>query len=196
MSWVIVGLGNPGEEYALTRHNTGRMAVEQFAAHKQFAPWKADAKTKATVSRGLIHRSIVALVLPDTFMNRSGAAVAKFVKSIKAAQKLIVVYDDLDMPLGSMKISYDRGSGGHKGVESTARAVKTRSFARIRIGVSPSNLSGDIQKPQGEKNVEAYILGMWKPHELGELKRVFARVSEALDVIVRDGVPRAMNQFN
>lgn len=196
MSWVIVGLGNPGEEYALTRHNTGRMAVEYFAAERGFAPWKTDKKTKATVSRGLLARSVVALVLPDTYMNKSGSAIAKFVKSAKAAQRMVVVYDDLDLPLGTMKLSYDRGSGGHKGIESAARAVKTRRFTRIRIGVSPSSASGELKKPLGEKNVEKFILDQWRPHELSELKRVFARAADALSVIIESGPERAMNQFN
>lgn len=196
MSWVVVGLGNPGDEYEMTRHNTGRMAIEYFADEKKFSPWKTDAKMKATVSRGLLHRSVAALVLPDTFMNRSGAAVSKFVKSVKVAQRLVVVYDDLDLPLGAMKISYDRGSGGHKGIDSIARALKTRMFTRIRIGISPSNSAGAVRKPSGEDDVERYILGVWRPHELGELKRVFKRVSDALEVIIRDGAERAMNQFN
>lgn len=196
MAWVITGLGNPGEDYQLTRHNAGRMAVEYFASSHECTPWKEDKKTKATVSKGTIDRTLLALVLPDTFMNKSGSAISKFVKSVKAAERLIVVYDDLDLPLGTMKVSFDRGSGGHKGLESIARAVKTRRFARIRIGVSPSTASGTLKKPQGEKDVERFILGLFRPHELGELKTVFKRASAAIETIIAKGVAQAMNEFN
>lgn len=196
MAWVVTGLGNPGEDYQLTRHNAGRMAVEYFGAAHECAPWKEDKKTKATVSKGALRRTLFALVLPDTFMNKSGSAVGKFVKSAKAAERLIVVYDDLDLPLGTMKISYDRGSGGHKGLESITRAVKTRQFARVRIGVSPSTASGALKKPSGEKEVEKFILGLFRPHELGELKPVFKRASAAIEMIIEEGIERAMNQFN
>lgn len=196
MAWVIVGLGNPGYEYEGTRHNTGRMAVEDFARHAKFSEWREDKKSKSLVSRGLIERTIVALVLPNTFMNKSGSAVSKFVKNPKAAERMVVVYDDLDLPLGSMKISFNRGSGGHKGVESIMRAVKTKKFTRIRIGVSHSTASGAIRKPVGDKVILNYILTKFKVHELEELKNVFKRVRQALETIATDGLERAMNQFN
>jgi PTH1 family peptidyl-tRNA hydrolase len=129
-------------------------------------------------------------------MNKSGAAVAKFVKSQKAAERLIVVYDDLDLPLGTMKLSFDRGSGGHKGIESIIRAVKTKKFIRVRVGVSPSTASGAIRKPDGEKVVLNFILARFKPHEQEELNRVFKRTSEAIETIVSEGREMAMNRFN
>lgn len=196
MAWVIVGLGNPGYEYEGTRHNTGRMAVEDFAKYEKFSEWKEDKKSKSLLSRGLVERTIVALVLPNTFMNKSGAAVAKFIKSAKAAERMVVVYDDLDLPLGTMKISFNRGSGGHKGVESIMRAVKTKKFTRIRIGVSHSTASGAIRKPIGDKVIVNFILTKFKPHELEEMKNVFKRTRQALEVIATDGVERAMNKFN
>src|SRR3989344_4040827 len=98
---IVVGLGNPGEEYKLTRHNTGRMAAG-FLAEK---------------IRG------IKVLVPDTYMNKTGGSVAKVVKSKKAAEKLIVIHDDLDLPLGTIKISYNRGSGGHRGLESIIKAL-------------------------------------------------------------------------
>lgn len=196
MAWVIVGLGNPGYEYEGTRHNTGRMAVEDFAKTQKFSDWREDKKSKSLVSRGLVARTIVALVLPNTFMNKSGSSVSKFVKNPKSAERMVVVYDDLDLPLGTMKISYDRGSGGHKGVESIMRAVKTKKFTRVRIGVSHSTASGAIRKPVGEKVVVNYILTKFKAHELEELKRIFKKVNQALETIATDGRERAMNLFN
>ncbi|TSC86472.1 MAG: peptidyl-tRNA hydrolase, PTH1 family [Parcubacteria group bacterium Gr01-1014_8] len=196
MTWVIVGLGNPGEEYEHTRHNTGRMAVQHFVRSKKIGEWKEDAKAKSLVARGMVERSLAAFVLPETFMNKSGGALTKFVKSMKAAENLVVVYDELDLPLGAMKISYDRGSGGHKGIESIMRAVKTKKFWRIRIGVSQSTAGGEIKKPHGGKAVNDFILDIFKPHEHAVLKTVFKRVENALESIIVDGPERAMNQFN
>ena len=129
-------------------------------------------------------------------MNKSGNAVAKAVKSAKAAQKLVVVYDDIDLPLGTMKLSYGRGSGGHRGVESIRRAIKTEGFIRIRVGISPATPSGKTKKPKGEKAVNNFILGTFKPKELELLKKVSKKVSGALTAIVVDGKERAMNEFN
>lgn len=203
MAWVIVGLGNPGEEYDATRHNAGRMALEHFAAAKDFTPLKEDKKNKVRVSRGMLkpvsagrQGTLVALIAPDTYMNKSGTAVVKYVKSIKAAERMVVIYDDLDLPLGTIKISFDRGSGGHKGLESVTRAVRTKKFTRVRIGVSSSTASGALKKPPGEKEVLDFILSKFRSNEMEELKRVFKRVDYVLECIVIKGYLRAMNEFN
>jgi peptidyl-tRNA hydrolase, PTH1 family len=166
--YIIVGLGNPGEEYARTRHNTGRMAAD-FLCEKVEG---------------------VKIFTPDTYMNKTGSAVAKIVKSKKAAEKLIVIYDDLDLPFGVMKISYNRGSGGHRGVESIIKALKTKEFIRIRIGISGK------KKPSGESAVEKHILGEFKKPELEELKKVFKKIKDAVTMIVEDGLSPAMTEFN
>lgn len=172
--YIIVGLGNPKEEYALTRHNAGRMAAD-FVGEK--------------VSK-------IKVFVPDTFMNKTGGAVAKVVKSNKAAEKLIVIYDDLDLPLGVLKISYNRSSGGHRGVESIIKALKTREFIRIRIGVSPTTPSGKLKKPKGEADVEKFILSEFKKSEMEILKKVFKKVAEAVETIVEEGKEVAMMRFN
>jgi PTH1 family peptidyl-tRNA hydrolase len=139
---------------------------------------------------------MVALQLPNTFMNKSGAAVSKLVKGVKAAEKLIVVYDDLDLPIGTIKLSFDRGSGGHKGVESIMTTLKTKKFTRIRIGISPHTAAGKIQKPDSDSVADNFILKTFKPSEMDELKKVFKRVAEAIEAIVADGPAIAMNHFN
>ena len=196
MAWVIVGLGNPGEKYEGTRHNTGRMAVEYFAKSEKLSEWMVDKKAAALVSKGLVKRMIVAAVLPNTFMNKSGDAVSKFVKNAKAAERLAVIHDDLDLPLGTIRISFNRGSGGHRGIESIIRKVKTKKFYRVRVGVSPTTAARELRKPEGEKRVLNFILDQWKPHELVVLKRVFDRVVRALEIMATDGAERAMNEFN
>ena len=174
--FYIFGLGNPGEEYGSNRHNAGRMAVEFFAKNNS-------------------NKKIIT-ILPDTFMNKSGSAVAKFIKSKKAAQNISVVYDDIDLPVGTIKISYDKSSGGHNGLESVIKALKTQQFTRIRIGVSPTTPRGKIKKPKGEKTVLKFLLGDFKLAEIALLKKVFKKVSEAIEVIVEEGRERAMNRFN
>jgi peptidyl-tRNA hydrolase, PTH1 family len=174
--FYIVGLGNPGEEYINSRHNTGRMAVEFFAKKN--------------------NNKNVKTVLPDTFMNHSGKAVAKFIKSKKAAQNLIVVHDDIDLPLGTMKISYNKGTAGHRGLDSIVKAVKTKEFVRIRIGISTATPKGKIKKPQGEKAVIDFILGKFKPAEMEIIKKTLKKSSQAIHTIITDGRDRAMNMFN
>lgn len=196
MTWVIVGLGNPDEEHVRTRHNAGRMAVEYFAKQKKFGEWKEDKKSRSFIVRGAVGRHLAVCLLPNTYMNKSGNAVAHYVKSIKAAEKVIVVYDELDMPFGAIKISFDRGSGGHRGIESVARSLKTKRFVRVRIGVSRVNGEGELQKPQGESAVEKFILGEFSSQEFAQLKDIFTRTNEAIEMILTEGHEKAMNVFN
>jgi PTH1 family peptidyl-tRNA hydrolase len=172
------------------------MAVEAFAEKSRIAAWKEDVRSRATIARGVVSETAIVCVLPDTYMNKSGNAVSQFVKSVKAAERCVVVYDDLDLPLGSAKMSFDRGSGGHKGVESIARALKTKAFWRIRVGISPSTASGKLRKPKGEEEVLEFILKKFKPSELAELKTMFKKTSGALETILSDGPLQAMNAFN
>lgn len=173
--YIVVGLGNPGEEYSKTRHNTGRLCAD-FIAEKVEG---------------------VKVFTPETFMNKTGSAVAKVVKSKKAAEKLIVIYDDLDLPLGSMKISYNRGSGGHNGLESIIKALKTREFIRIRIGIAAVTPSGKKKaRPDGGGALEKYILGEFKAPEMEKLKKVFKNVVTAVEEIVDNGYESAMTNFN
>lgn len=192
MNYVIVGLGNPGGEYEKTRHNAGRMAVEFFGKKQDGGAWCEDKKANAHVAKVGKHT----LLLPNTFMNKSGSAVMKYVKSVKAAKNLVVVYDDLDLPLGRIKIAFARSSGGHNGLKSVARAVKTDDFIRVRIGVSPHTPKGKIKKPLGEEKVMGFILGKFSPKDEPELKKVLKRVSEALECIIEEGYVQAMNVHN
>ena len=196
MKFVIVGLGNPGEEYEHTRHNAGRLAVDAFENVNEFGGFQVDKKTKSDSSKGSIGKHTATLLLPNTFMNKSGSAVKELVTSIKAAERLVVVYGDIDLPFGKIKLAFGRGSGGHKGVESIIRAVKTKDFIRIRIGVAPTTPSGKIKKPSGEQKVYDYLLGEFKKKEMDELKKIFKTTSEALTSIVIDGRAKATNTFN
>jgi PTH1 family peptidyl-tRNA hydrolase len=148
------------------------------------------------VSEAKIGKEKVILIAPETFMNLSGKSIAPLVKSIKAAEKLLVIYDDFSLPLGKVRISYNRSSGGHNGLESIIKAVKTEAFVRIRIGTAPENAKGNAKLINGEDKVERFILGKFKEEELKELKKVAKVVVEAVAVLIKDGRDRAMSQFN
>lgn len=170
--FYIIGLGNPGEQYKNNRHNAGKLALNSFEFEK------------------------VKIIESSEFMNNSGRAVVKFIKSKKTAEKLIVVYDDIDLPIGSFKISFNKSSGGHKGLESIIKSIKTKEFIRIRIGIAPITPSGKVKKPVGDKKVLDYLLGDFKQNELLLLKKVFKKVSDAIVCIIEEGKEKAMNLYN
>lgn len=196
MQYLIVGLGNPGEEYANTRHNAGRMVVEQFRKKNDFPEWTTDKNLKARVSKGTWGKDKVILVEPDNFMNVSGKSVAPLVKNAKDAERTIVVYDDLDLPLGGMKISFNRSSGGHKGMESIIKALKTREFARLRIGICPVTPGGKLKKPKGDDALLDFIVGPFKKAELDDLKKTVKKGAEALALILEEGREIATGKVN
>ncbi|MFA5997567.1 MAG: aminoacyl-tRNA hydrolase [Candidatus Paceibacterota bacterium] len=196
MQYLIVGLGNPGEEYANTRHNTGRMVVEAFRKKNDFPEWTADKSLKVLVSKGAWGKDKVVLLMPDNFMNVSGKSVAPLVKNAKDAERTIVVYDDLDLPLGGMKMSFNRSSGGHKGVESIIKALKTKAFARLRVGICPTTPTGKPRKPKGEDALLDFIVGPFKKAELDELKKVTKKGAEALGYFLEDGREIATGKVN
>lgn len=171
MQWSVVGLGNPGKEYEDTRHNIGRRAVEHFIA---------------------TYEGAVRVITPTVYMNHSGAAV----KDVTDPSRLIVVHDDLDLPFGVVRVSYNRGSGGHNGVTSIIDSLDTTAFVRVRVGISPTNLFGTLKKPKGEERVQKFVLGEFNTKERGKLDEVFAKTDTALRSIVTKGVAEAMNACN
>ena len=191
--FIVVGLGNPGAEYEKTRHNTGRIFVEAFRKSHNFPDWEKDQKLNALVSEGKIEKAKVTLLLPETMMNNSGKAVAAVLgptsPKLRGATRVLVVYDELDLPLGLAKISFNRGSGGHRGLESIIKTLKTREFARMRIGI------GKKKKVPTERVVD-FILGKFTPAELAILKKEEKKVNAALELWLSRGLAPAMTEFN
>ena len=196
MQYVIVGLGNPGEEYANTRHNVGRMVLEQFRKKNDFPSWEADKSVKALVSKGAFGKDKIILLEPDNFMNVSGKSVAPFIKNAKEAERTIVVYDDVDLPLGTMKISFNRSSGGHKDVESIIKALKTREFARLRMGICPMTPGGKPKKPKGEDAILEFIVGPFKKAEQEVMSKAVKQGADALALILTEGREKATGEVN
>lgn len=193
--YYIVGLGNPGEEYEMTRHNAGRAAALDFAKKTGAEKLKYDKKLNALVSEGKMGKEKFQVILPETFMNKSGHTVKNMAMLPKNAKNFVVLHDDIDLPLGSFKISFGKNSAGHKGVESVIKAVKTKDFIRIRIGVSAVGAKGIVKKPSGEKFLD-FIVGKFKPAELKLIKKVSKEISFALETIFKDGIAKAMSEYN
>jgi len=193
---LIVGLGNPGEEYKNSRHNTGRIVLENIAKASGFSDWKDNMKLKSLSSKGEINGEKFDFLLPETFMNNSGNAVCQVIDDKKKLKNLVVVYDDMDLPIGSLKISFNRSSGGHNGLESIIKRVKSQEFVRIRIGVSPHTPTGKMKKPKGEEAILKFLLGKYKEDELKEIKKISKKVAEIIEMLSSGGKDKAMTLFN
>lgn len=204
---IIIGLGNPGPEYEGTRHNAGREAVQRFAKKADLGDFEFDKKTNALVVSGKVGKGKATLILPETFMNKSGSSVAKYAKTAKkvkgpdgkpqkALADVIVVHDDLDIPLGKAKVSWDKSAGGHKGVDSVIRALGTQAFFRIRIGITPATAKGALKKPDHDTITDNFIVAEFKDKEADELKKVIKKVVDCLEMAVTESPERAMGEYN
>ncbi|HEY4512885.1 MAG TPA: aminoacyl-tRNA hydrolase [Candidatus Paceibacterota bacterium] len=195
MSYIILGLGNPGEEYQSTRHNSGALILDAFAKKISAGEWKKDNNRQSLVAKGELKNEKILLVKPQAFMNKSGVAVKDMAGQKKKLENLVVIHDDLDLPIGSMKIVFNRGSGGHKGVESVIRAVKSEAFTRIRIGICPTLPSGKLKKPDHKKLMD-FIVEDFKKPEQDAFKKVSKRACEALEVLITESRQKAMTEYN
>ncbi len=194
MSYIFVGLGNPGEEYVGTRHNIGASVLLAFAK-KQHAEWKSDKVLHALKTKVEVGEKQIQFLFPQTFMNLSGKTVSVLKVNPKKLDELVVLHDDIDLPIGKFKIVCNRGSGGHKGVESVKRALKSEGFTRIRIGVCPTTPTGKLKKPDMKENPD-FIVSDFKKNEEEEIKKVMKKIFEAMEVVVSEGRVKAENLFN
>jgi peptidyl-tRNA hydrolase, PTH1 family len=199
MKYTLIGLGNPGAEYSRTPHNIGREVVEAFVKGiDKKAVWKVDKKANALVYKftgdGLQFTGLAAL--PETFMNNSGKSAAALVVGPKNIANTVVVHDDLDLPLGTLKLCFDRGSGGHNGVKSVTKFLKTEEYIRLRIGVSPHSAAGKIKKVQGEEDVIDFILKPFPKKYEDEVKVVYKTALKMLAAVCEGGVQKAMTEYN
>lgn len=196
MDYIVMGLGNPGAEYERTRHSAGRIALLFLRERKKFSEWVNSKPYKALVSKGEVAGHAVALVTSLSFMNLSGKSVAVLVGKKKKLERLIVVYDDIDIPIGSLKISFGRGHGGHNGLLSVIKSVKSKDFIRIRIGVCPVSAGGKMKKPKGADAVLKFLLSDFTSGERKKVEEVALRAFSAIETIVSEGKEKAMTVFN
>jgi peptidyl-tRNA hydrolase, PTH1 family len=185
---LIVGLGNPGAEYEWTRHNLGFMLIDKLAGDAGVVVSKRECQ--ALVARAEIAGCAVKLVKPQTFMNLSGESLCCLIARHKidsAAQKLIVVSDDLALPFGKIRIRERGSAGGHNGLKSIIGCLGTNEFVRLRIGIQPDHPISDAKR---------YVLDVLPRTARPEVEKVLDRGAEALRTIVKDGVKKAMTEFN
>jgi PTH1 family peptidyl-tRNA hydrolase len=191
---IIVGLGNPGKKFEKTRHNLGFMVVESFKSKfKNFSNWKKSKKFLSEISEGKIDNERVILVKPQTFMNNSGPAVKRILEKLRTSNvehlmsNLWVIHDDLDIPFGKIKISFGRGSAGHKGVQSIIDEIGTKDFVRFRIGIGKKEVG--IRKKE-------FVLEKFSKNKEKILKKVIEMASQAIEMAIKEGIEKAMSEFN
>ena len=186
-NYLIAGLGNPGRQYVNTRHNVGFRVVQKMAAMAGGAAEKKKGNYYFSQVQFQAGQRVV-LVRPLTFMNRSGLAVRDALKCFRLTPaELLVVYDDLDLPVGTVRVKPSGSSGGHRGMASIIQCLGTDNFPRLRIGIS---------RPPAGKEVQAHVLGNPAPDEAVELTKAEERAAEVAREIVTSGLETAMNKFN
>ena len=184
---LIVGLGNPGAEYAKTRHNAGFLLVESLAARWR-GSWANERKFLARVARGDCGGRKVLLCEPQTFMNLSGESVGAVMKYYQLPpDRLVVAVDDADLPLGEIRLRPSGGAGGHHGLESVMAHLGSRDYARLRIGIG---------RKDGRREITGHVLGKFDPAESAVLEKVLERAAGQLECWLSAGLQKAMSQFN
>jgi PTH1 family peptidyl-tRNA hydrolase len=184
---LIVGLGNPGADYAQTRHNAGFLFAD-LLARRWRAEWSAGKKFQSRMAKVECEGRRVVICKPQTFMNLSGEAVGSLVGFYRLpAAKLIVAVDDADLPLGEIRLRPGGSSGGHHGLESIEQHLGSREFARLRIGIG---------RQDGEREITGHVLGRMSPGELTVMGKILARAADQVECWLAHGLQKAMSQFN
>ena len=186
--YLIVGLGNPGAEYAGTRHNAGFMVVERLAGRWR-AKWALDDKFMSRLAK--VERDGRRLMLgqPQTYMNQSGEAVGKLTKYFRIPlERLLAVVDDADLPLGEIRLRRQGSSGGHRGLKSIEQHLGSREYARLRVGIG--------RAPGAAREITDHVLGRFTAEESTLLKKVLDRAADQIECWLKDGIAKAMSQFN
>ena len=184
--FLIVGLGNPGAEYAGTRHNVGFMAVDALSRAFSFAPFKA--KFDGLIAEGKINGEKVYLLKPQTYMNLSGNSVVKAAHFYKILpENVIVLHDDMDLPCGKIKVKCGGGSGGHNGIKSIDAAI-TPNYNRIRIGVGHPN-------PKNNTDVVDYVLGSFSKDDKALIENNINLIAKRIDILLKKGIAEYSNQI-
>ena len=189
---VIVGLGNPGKKFEKTPHNIGFLVLDTFLKENRerfsFSSFKLQKKLLSEISEGRFKRKKIILAKPQTFVNQSGKAVKKIKRFWKTkTEGLFVVHDDIDLPLGKIKISKNRGSGGHNGVKSIIEELKTKNFIRFRVGINPY---------KNKKPSRKFIVQKFKEREQKIIKDSVKKTVEAIETAIFKGLEKAMNEYN
>ncbi len=187
LTWLIVGLGNPGQKYLETRHNAGWHLLDTIV--KDNPQFRFDEKrSKALIAKGELAGTKVALVKPQTYMNLSGEAVGPIARFYKIPpERILVAFDDLDLPPAKLRLRPKGGAGGHKGMRSLIQHLGTEEFPRLRLGIG---------RPPGRMPVEAYVLQKFRADEWQEMLLTYEQGVAAVEIVLSEGIDMAMNRFN
>lgn len=190
--WLIVGLGNPGPEYSHNRHNVGYWCINRLARLNDIT---IKARSLATIGSGEVRGVEVVLLKPRTYMNLSGNAVGPAMKQNGISpEHVVVIYDELDLPMGRIRIKAGGGSGGHNGIKSIIGAAGSSDFPRIRIGIGRPHVAGE---PTWEsEHVSPWVLGNPTPEQAKILQDAVSRTCDAVELMLTEGVEPAMNRYN
>ncbi|HEX7654177.1 MAG TPA: aminoacyl-tRNA hydrolase [Verrucomicrobiae bacterium] len=184
---LIVGLGNPGAEYARTRHNAGFLLVERLATQWK-CEWAVEKKFTARLTKTGRRNQRVLLCQPQTYMNLSGESVGALVNFYRLpVTRVLVAVDDADLPLGEIRLRPNGSSGGHHGLESIEQHLATREYARLRIGIG---------RRDGVRQIANYVLGRFEPVEESLLEKVLERAAGQVECWLDEGLPKAMSRYN
>ncbi len=189
---LIVGLGNPGDKYVNTRHNLGFVVLDELRRKLALGEWQEESKFKSQV----IKQGDLILARPQTFMNNSGMAIAPLAKFYKIdPQEILIVHDELDLPIGHIKIRIGGSDAGHHGIESLIKHLGTEKFVRLRLGISTwKAISGEHK--HAAFNAEKFVVDLFDPAEKSKVKAMVKRAVKAIEAILAKGVEKAQNQFN
>ena len=189
---LVVGLGNPGQGYSNNRHNLGFMCVNHFAKVHRI---KFDKKQgQARTGTGEIGGETVVVARPETYMNQSGQAVSRLVKRFNSSlDDLIIIHDDLDLPVGRIRIRRGGSAGGHRGIESIINSLGGKEFLRVRVGIGRPAGSG---RGASEDAIVGYVLGGFASEEKKVIEQTVPAVSDALECLITEGLNAAMNKYN
>lgn len=187
VSWIVVGLGNPGDKYENTRHNAGFLVVDELARRGRFAVQKA--KHKALTNTAVIGGQGVLVMKPTTYMNLSGEAVGDAARFYKVpADHVLVISDDTDLPVGKLRIRKNGSAGGHNGLKSIIQHLGTDQFPRLKVGVGG--------KPHPDYDMADWVLGKLQGEDKKTMDEAVKRAADAIECLLKDGADKAMNKFN
>ncbi|MBE9506180.1 MAG: aminoacyl-tRNA hydrolase [Chloroflexi bacterium] len=190
---VVIGLGNPGRGYAATRHNVGFRCVDYFA--KKHSARFSRTGCRSKLAEVMLRGKQVLLAKPRTYMNLSGEAAVCFVRAYRVpAEDLILVYDDVDLPLGKVRVRPSGGPGGHNGMKSIVASLNTEGFPRIRVGIGRPDSEGN--SPWSEEALIRYVLGRFTADEEAVIQESISLVSDVLECVILEGLDAAMNRYN
>jgi PTH1 family peptidyl-tRNA hydrolase len=183
---LVVGLGNPGDTYEGTRHNLGFMVLDKLAA--RYGTFVDIKKKKSMIGRYRMGKERIMLLKPQTFVNLSGEAVLYMASFLRVMpENIIVVCDDINLPLGKIRVRKYGSSGGHNGIKSLIQFLRSDNFPRVRIGVGA---------PPSDRKLETYVLEKFPPEEISEIQNAIDRACDAIELIVNGEIDKAMNDFN